>query len=209
MLELLKNLLRDIHAMLGRIPFVAQLVGVLIWIWVKPLGPIRRFLWFITWKVIDWYIGIWRKLTHNRYGGFVYWRGALMVLLTVFCVTLVIPATITGSWMAITYVDENVELLSASEIIPEENVWNVRGRELENKEESLYYRVEYNWAHQVWSVLFMRRWFLPDDIASGVPTGLTNCRVISYGIRVKWLMRHWEWYPSALYINCSPNRGGL
>lgn len=209
MLEALKNLLRDIHAMLGRIPFVAQLIGALIWIWVKPLGPIRRFLWAIAWKVIDWYIWLWAKVTHNKYGGFVYWRGALMIILTVFTVTVVIPATLTGSWIRLTYVDENVELLLADEIIPEENVWNVRGRELNNKEESLYYRVEYNWAHQIWSLVFARKIFLPDDIASGVPTGLTNCRVISYGWRIKYFMRNWEWYPNALYINCDPEREGI
>ena len=43
--------------------------------------------------------------------------------------------------------------------------------------------------------------FLPDTIGSSVPTGLTRCEVVSYGVRAKVMMML-NIYPSILKITC-------
>lgn len=200
-----------------RIPFIAQLLASAIWIWSK-IDPIRAFLWGIVWKVIDWYRGLWNKHTHVN-GEFQIQRGGIMLAITAalgyFAYVLVLPVVLllpvsamyywpADWWPNVGYKREQVYLIQSEEIYPDDNIWAIRGCDALpcDRDTSIYYRVAPTLFNHIWSVANKGSIMLPDDIGSGVPTGITECWVSSYGIRVKALMRTWDLYPEALDISC-------
>ena len=157
-------------------------------------------------RLLAWYKKIWVKFTHNKYEEFVYKRGLVMALLTALSI-IVIPTALclilrTGYFFA-TYKQEKIYLIQSEEIYPDDNIWAVRGCYTQNcdSDTSLYYRIEPSLFHQLWSIGHEGDIFLPDAIGSSVPPGMTQCEVISYGVRFRILMR-FNIYPSILKISC-------
>ena len=202
--------MEKIRQIIANSKFLTQFFSGLYFFWDKIIGPPRRLLFGWIGKFYRWYKKTWVRYTHDKYGGFVYQRGGIMVTLTILALFL-IPTAINLTFNTVmfftTYRSERVYLFNSSEIYPDDNIWSVRGCELVNcADESLYFRVAPTLFNQIWSVVYRRELFLPDDIASGVPPGKTECHIISYGIRVKSLMKRYEIYPDALYIACDGER---
>lgn len=157
-------------------------------------------------RLFAWYKKLWVKLTHNKYDEFVYKRGAIMAAGTLASL-IIIPAVLSillrTTYYLATYKKEKIYLIQSEEIYPDDNIWAVRGCYNQNcdSESSLYYRIEPSMFHHLWSIGHGDGIFLPDAIGSSVPTGLTQCEVVSYGIRLRILMT-FNIYPSILKINC-------
>ncbi len=200
-------MLERLKAGLASSRFLVQLAASLHWIWTVPLGPVRRAIMRILGWAFAWYRRVWMRVTHNEYGGFVYWRGGAMVVATVVGLYL-IPVTVKFLAQTALYFTtrnyEEVYLIQSEEIYPDDNVWAVRGcdRLPCDGDSSIYYRISPTTFNHVWSLLNHGWLFVPDNVGSGVPTGLTRCWVRSYGIRLKTLMRRFEIYPDALEISC-------
>ena len=176
---------------------------------------IRRPVLFIAGKIgriLNWYKNLWIRLTHNKYGEFVYKRGAAVAMAT-FVSAIVLPTVIVlclqTTYYLATYKKESIYLIQSEEIFPEDNTWAVRGCYTKNcdSSSSLYFRIKPSLFHHLWSISHNGDIFLPDAIGSSVPTGLTKCDVISYGIRTRLLMT-FHIYPSVLKINCE-GYGGM
>lgn len=200
-------MLEKIKAVLASSRFLVQFAAGLYWIWSKPLKPIRTAVSVATSFVFRKYQVLWVNFTHNKYGGFEYWRGGVMIVATI-AALYIVPTMLVFSAQAALYFTtreyEQVYLIQSDEIYPDDNVWSVRGcdRLPCDQSSSIYYRIAPTSFNHIWSI-FNNGWiFIPDDVGSGVPTGLTQCWVRSYGIRVKTLMRRFEIYPDVLEISC-------
>jgi len=201
-------MLEKLKAGLASSRFLVQLAASVHWVWVVPLGPVRRALAWIAATGFGWYKRLWLRLTHNQYGGFVYWRGGAMIVATVVAIYLVPVILMFAAQTALYFTTRNYEevyLIQSEEIYPDDNIWAVRGCDQLpcDRDSSLYFRISPTPFNHVWSLLNTGWLFIPDDVGSGVPTGLTRCRVRSYGIRLKTLMHRFEIYPDALEISCS------
>ena len=157
--------------------------------------------------VFIWYKKLWIKYTHNKYQEFVYKRGVAMALATLAAI-IIIPSVLglffDTSYYLITRKKESIYLIQSEEIYPDDNIWGVRGCHNQNcdSDSSVYYRIRPSLFHHLWSIGHNGNIFLPDTIGSSVPTGMTQCEVISYGIRARVLMT-FHIYPSILKITCS------
>ena len=186
--------------------FIQIIVTVASVIWGIIGAPVT-FIYRKISRLLVWYKNLWVKLTHNKYQEFVYKRGVAMVVVTLVTI-IVIPTIIllflqTTYYLA-TYKKESIYLIQSEEIYPDNNTWGVRGCYTQNcdSESSLYYRIGPSLFHHLWSIGHNGRVFLPDAIGSSVPTGMTKCEVISYGIRSRILMS-FHIYPNILKITCS------
>lgn len=185
--------------------FIRLILSIFAFVW-GVIGAPLRFIGRQLARLLAWYKRIWVKFTHNKYGEFVYKRGlimavsslaALVIIPTVLCLLL------RTTYYLATYKKEKIYLIQSEEIYPTENTWAVRGCYTQNcdSENSLYYRIEPSLFHQLWSLSHEGSIFLPDAIGSSVPTGMTQCEVVSYGIRLRILMI-FNIYPNILKINC-------
>jgi len=188
------------------IKYVIQIViSVISFVW-GVIGTPVKFVSEKIGRLLGWYKKLWIKFTHNKYEEFVYKKGAAMAAVTL-AVLIIIP-TVAGlifktTYYLATYKKESIYLIQSEEIYPDDNTWAVRGCYSKNcdSDSSLYYRIEPSLFHHLWSLGHNGNIFLPDTIGSSVPTGLTRCEVVSYGIRTRVLMS-FHIYPSILKITC-------
>lgn len=157
-------------------------------------------------RLLAWYKRQWVRLTHNQYEEFVYKRGLAMAAATLLFIVLIPTLGLlifqTAYYLA-TYKKDSIYLIQSEEIYPDDNTWGVRGcyNQVCDSNSSLYFRIKPSLFHQLWSLSHHGTVFLPDIIGSSVPTGLTKCEVVSYGLRLRILMT-FNIYPSILEINC-------
>lgn len=204
--------MEHIKAFLGSSRFLVQIAAALYWIWSVPLRPIRRLISSMSYWAYVRYRALWVKLTHNKYGGFEYWRGGVMIIATavvIYLIPIITYLTAQSLLFITTQQHEEVYLIQSDEIYPDDNIWSVRGcdRLPCDRESSIYYRIAPTTFNHLWSIVNTGWIFIPDDVGSGVPTGLSRCWVRSYGIRIKTLMRRLDIYPDALEISCSATQG--
>ena len=185
--------------------FLQMVVTVISSVWSLIKAP-TLFVYEKLSRLFHWYKKLWIRFTHNKYQEFVYRRGVIMATATLAAV-IIIPAAVgvvlqTGYYLA-TYKKESIYLIQSEEIYPDDNIWAVRGCYNKNcdSDTSLYYRIRPSLFHHLWSIGHNGSIFLPDTIGSSVPTGLTRCEVVSYGIRARVLMT-FHIYPSILKITC-------
>lgn len=202
--------MEEIKKFLANSRFIIQFLAGLHFVWDRVLGPPRRIMLKILGRLFHWYKAKWNRYTYDKYGGFVYKRAGIMTTITLL-VLFMIPTFMSLSFQTMmfltTYNSERVYLFHAEEIYPDDNIWSIRGCEMVNcATESLYFRVAPSLFNHIWSIIYKQELFLADDIASGVPPGKTECHIISYGIRLKTLMKRYEIYPDALYIACDGKR---
>jgi hypothetical protein len=102
--------------------------------------------------------------------------------------------------------DEVVYLTNSQEIIPEDNVHSVQGcHQLPcTDENSFYFRIRATLFNEIWSVVHGRGLFFPDYVAASVPLSISECKITSYGVRVKIFMRGMDIYPDLLQTECTP-----
>jgi hypothetical protein len=170
---------------------------------MKVLG---KFIGGLIIRLMAWYKRQWVKFTHNKYEEFVYKRGLAMAAFTLVFVILIPTLGLlifqTGYYLA-TYKKDSIYLIQSEEIYPDDNIWGVRGcyTQVCDSNSSIYFRIKPSLFHQLWSLSHHGTVFLPDIIGSSVPTGLTKCEIVSYGLRLRILMT-FNVYPSILEINC-------
>lgn len=164
------------------------------------------FVWDKVSRVFSWYKILWVRYTHNKYDEFVYKRGVLMTVATVAALVIIpifVYLILQTAYYWTTYKKEHIYLSQSEEIYPDDNIWGVRGCYTQNcdSDSSLYFRIKPSLFHHLWNIGHNGSIFLPDTIGSSVPTGLTQCEVISYGIRMRVMMM-FNIYPSILKITC-------
>lgn len=199
--------------------FLARMAAILGWIYRRILRPIDRIivvpaLWF--WCVVQ---ALWnrfvyvedqyknRRLSKRRaaiftIGGAVFaWYILVPLLVLLFDIAL---------YFATVNRDEVVYLTNSQEIIPEDNVHSVQGcHQLPcTDENSFYFRIRATLFNELWSLLHGRGLFFPDYVAASVPLSISECRITSYGVRVKIFMRGMDIYPDLLRTECTPLQGG-
>lgn len=157
-------------------------------------------------KLFFWYKDLWVKFTHNKYDEFVYKRGVAMAASTL-AAMVIIPALVylivQTAYFWTTYKEETIYLSQSEEIYPDENIWGVRGCYTQrcDSDSSIYFRIKPSVFHHLWNLGNNGHVFLPDVIGSSVPTGLTQCEVISYGVRMRMTML-FNIYPNILKVTC-------
>lgn len=207
MKSLFARFTEQLKSFLASSRFLVQFAAGLHFFWVRVLGPIQRTLFSGLFAVLRWYRRLWDRSVYDKHGGLVYRRAGVMVTLTIVGIivakTLVVLTFQTVFYFT-TYNDEQVYLIQSEEIFPDDNIWAVRGCDTKRCDwsTSIYYRIRPTLFNHLWSIVHNGNLFLPDVIGSSVPTGMTECRVVSYGIRVKSLMKYWEIYPDGLSIEC-------
>lgn len=172
----------------------------------QKLKSLTFFIWGKIRGIFSWYKRLWIKFTYNKYGELVYKRVLAMVAGT-FAALVIIPAVIgfvfqVGYYLT-TVKTETVYLIQSEQIYPDENIWGVRGCYTHNCESSssVYFRIKPGIFHHMWSLSDNGHFFLPDALGASVPTGLTECEVVSYGIRTR-IMMMFNVYPNILKITC-------
>jgi len=196
----------------GRNSFLEKVAAVFYFIWnlLKGLG---RLIVNSLARLLAWYKRLWVRFTHNKYEEFVYKRGIAMAVATLAFIAL-IPTIgmllFQTTYYLATYKKDSIYLIQSEEIYPDSNTWGVRGcySNTCDSNSSLYFRIKPSLFHHLWSITHNGSIFLPDIIGSSVPTGLTKCEIISYGLRLK-IMMSLDIYPSILEIKCedSGSRG--
>ena len=195
--------------------FLFQLVQAALWIYARILRPVARILF----KPVTW---IWR-LFRLLWDKAVYYEdsyqnrqfsktraGIFLFLSGVFAWFIFVPALVF-IFHAIIYFttvkrDEIVYLTNSQEILPRENEHSVQGcHGLPcTDQNSLYFRIRASNFNEAWSILSGRGLFFPDYVAASVPVAVSRCKITSYGLRIKLLMRGLDIYPDLLQTECSP-----
>jgi hypothetical protein len=67
---------------------------------------------------------------------------------------------------------------------------------------SVYFRVEDSWFHDIRSLIVHHDLFYPDFVAGAVPPGVNKCKITAYGVRWKLFTRFLEIYPRLLEVEC-------
>jgi hypothetical protein len=184
------------------------------WVWTRILFPIFRFMS----KPMRWAFYAYRHLwsivvyTQDKYGALVFSKMRAGMFLTATVIILYMMPVIanltydTTMFAATVDYDEEVYLTNSQEIIPESDIHSVQGC---NKlpctdDNSIYYRVNPSLFNHIWSFITNKNWFFPDYVAAAVPPGVSKCKITSYGIRIKLLIRNADIYPDLLQASCQP-----
>ncbi|MEP3665810.1 MAG: hypothetical protein ABJN42_03640 [Roseibium sp.] len=170
-----------------------------------PLGFIGRSISAIW----GWYVRvIWNRFAKNDEGRLTTKRAGTTFVATLFTLWM-LPTVFLFFFqvflMMTTMKHEQVYLTQSEEIGVSEELFNVRGntKPVSTPENALYYRVRPTIAHQIYSYWNYSTPFYAEDIASVAP-GLNKCDVVSYGFRMRLLVRGWGIYPDMLWSSCEP-----
>jgi hypothetical protein len=199
--------------------FLSALAGFFIWVYRRILRPLGRmsvvpavWLWCLLRASWNRFVYIEdefknRRLSKRRaaiftVSGLVFaWYVFIPMLVFLFDVAL---------YLATAKRDEVVYLTNSQEIIPEDNVHSVQGcHQLPcTDENSFYFRIRVTLFNEIWSVVHGRGLFFPDYVAASVPLSISECKITSYGVRIKIFMRGMDIYPDLLQTECAPLQGG-
>lgn len=136
-------------------------------------------------------------------------RAGWTIFATLFAIWM-IPSVMLFSWqvalMATTIQHDVVHLTDSKEIDPLDEIHSIKGcRAIPCREsDAVYYRAQSTLLHDLYSLIKFGHRYFPEDVAGVVAPGVNRCEVISYGIRVKALMRGWGVYPHLLNAVCTP-----
>lgn len=177
----------------------------------RARGPLRFFLGAALGIANRYKRWVWNRFSKNAAGRYTWKRVGATVFATLFFLWL-IPSMILTVWqgglMATTWKNEVVFLTSAEEVDPDNEVHSIRGcRAIPCREsDAVYYRVRSSWMHNGYALLDRGHMFYPEEVAGVVAPGVNRCQVVSYGVRIKALMRGWGIYPDMLDAECTPYR---
>ncbi len=206
---------RTQHNLTALHTFVFQFGAACLWIYGNLLKPFLRFVL----KPVRWFWNLFRILWDKA----VYYEdkfqnrlfsktraGVFLAASAAFAWYVMIPALVfcldTALYLATVKKDEVVYLTNSQEILPEQNEHSVQGCHALpcTDENSIYYRIRASSFNEVWSVLHGYGLFFPDYVAASVPVSISRCRITSYGVRIKLLMRGFDAYPDLLKTECTP-----
>lgn len=202
--------------------FQAFFFGVLsglFWIFskiVKPIllkvtGPIGRYL-------LNQYIKLWNKVVFKKdeynLPIFSQIRAGIMILATgVFLWYLLIPSVHlvvdTGIYFATVQKNETTFLNGSQELNYNDGSHAIEGcsRLPCSSSDAFYMRTTSSWFNDIWSIIHTGWFFYPDQVASGIPYDISECKVTTYGIRLRIFGRSLT-YPNLLSYTCIPVAGG-
>jgi hypothetical protein len=185
------------------------------WIYANVFRPISRLLFKPVPYLWRWFRLLWDKAVYyedqfqNRQ--FSKTRAGLFLLVSAVSVWyLVVPALImivdTAIYLATVKHNEQVFLTNSQEIVPGENEHSVQGCHALpcTDDNSVYFRIRASNFNEAWSILHGRGLFYPDYVAAAVPVSISRCKITSYGLRIKFLMRGLDIYPDLLRTECTP-----
>ncbi len=201
-----KNTLERVVAWIESV--IATIVGLLSFLNKGPLGWIFRKVGQFT----RWYRRrVWDRYARNGDGQLTKKRTAgtlISTMLVIWMIPTVIYACWQGLLMATTWENEELYLTSAEEV--GDDIHSVRGcRKIPCSEsDAIYFRVRSSLMHNLYAIADHGSVFYPDYTASVVAPGVNSCKVVSYGFRVKALMRGWDIYPDMLDATCVPYETG-
>jgi len=169
------------------------------------ISPIKKVLKFCE-PLTNRYKKLWNKYCYDKYGDFLYKKAGMMIIGTIasmYIVLCILGFLFDLSYYIATKHEETIYLSDSVELDSDESIWGVKGcptRECDSNT-ALYFRIKMSWFNQLWNIVHNGKLFFPDAIAAGVPTGQTECSVISYGLRYRILMIY-NYYPQILQVRC-------
>lgn len=184
--------------------FMAGLAAAFAFLKGSPLGWLYRTVGTFA----GWYRRrIWQRFARKADGSFGKRRVSAILFGTVFALYM-IPTMLFACWqgalMFTTWETETLYLTNSEEVGEDE--FAIRGcRAIPCSEaDATYFRVNTSLMHNLFAYSTRGNAFYPDYTASVVAPGVNSCDVISYGIRIKALMRGWDVYPWLLDAVCVP-----
>jgi len=198
--------------------FVSQVILGAHWVHERMVAPTGRFLAVPMAFLFGWYRRLWARLVYveDRFQQrqFSKTRAGLTLAGTfVFVWFLMIPLLVFAFDVALYFAtvkhDEIVYLNNSQEVLPEENVHAVQGcHSLPcTDENSFYFRIRATLFNEAWSLVHGYGFFFPDYVAAAVPVSISQCKITSYGLRMKLMMRGIDVYPDILRTECTPLLG--
>lgn len=170
--------------------------------------PCKRVFKFCE-PVTSRYKKLWKDYCYDKYGDFLYKKAVLMIsytILSLYILLCILEFTFDLSYYLMTKHEETIYLSDSVELDSDESIWGVKGcptKECDSNT-ALYFRIKMSWFNQLWNIVHNGKLFFPDSVAAGVPTGQTECNVISYGLRYRILMIY-NYYPQILQVKCQAN----
>jgi hypothetical protein len=198
--------------------FIAQVVVAAIWMYETILRPTAGFFAVPLNFLVGWYRRLWARLVYVedkfKQRQFSKTRAGLLLTTTLlFLWFALLPllgfAVDVGLYFATVKRDEIVYLTNSQEILPEENVHSVQGCHALpcTDENSFYFRIRGTLFNELWSLVNGYGLFYPDYVAAAVPLSISECKITSYGLRLKFMMRGIDLYPDVLKTECQPLTG--
>lgn len=191
--------------------FLYQLAHGLVWFYEKVVQRITRPLFNAARWAYYRYRELWDWWVYTKTGHFSRVRAGALVTTTV-AACYVIPWLVINSllltWDAGLFLTtakyEDTYLTFSQEIYPEYDIHSVKGCEKLpcDDQNAIYYRVRPHYFHHMWSVWKHGSLFYPDFVSAAVPPGVSRCRVLSYGFRIKLLIKQFDIYQDLLEISC-------
>lgn len=195
--------------------FFFQFVQAVIWIYSRILRPVARvlfkpisWLWHLfrfLWDKAVYYEDAYqnRQFSKTRAGMFLFLSGVFAWFIFVPAVAFIFHAIL---YFTTVKRDEIVYLTNSQEILPHENQHSVQGCHALpcTDQNSIYFRIRATNFNEAWSILSSGNLFFPDYVAASVPVAVSRCKITSYGLRIKLLMRGLDIYPDLLKTECTP-----
>jgi hypothetical protein len=191
---------RTQHDLTALHKFLFQLVQAVGWIYLRILRPIVRILL----KPVRWiwhlFRLLWDKAVYyeDAYQNRLFSKtraGIFLFVSAVFAWFVFVPAVVfichAILYFATVKRDEIVYLTNSQEILPHENEHSVQGCHAIpcTDQNSIYFRIRATNFNEVWSIMHGHGLFFPDYVAASVPVAVSRCKITSYGLRIKLLMR--------------------
>ena len=180
-----------------------------------PLLIVSALLFIIFDKWIFWsYIKVWNWYTYraDKYGARVFHkvRGGAMVLGTALALFLLMPFVSELAWDAGWFAATNSRhVYYSNDATPVSGFQTFQTKGCENHigcsdQETVAYRIHWTPFNQLYSLINHRSQFLPDFVAGAIPQVPAKCEVLTYGLRVKFFARNFDWFPDLLEAQCMP-----
>lgn len=198
--------------------FFSQVIVAGLWIYERLLLPVARLLAIPGGFLFGWYRRLWTKLVYRedrfKQRQFSKTRAGLLLATTILLVwfalvPLLLFVVDVGLYFATVKKDEIVYLTNSQEIVPEDNVHSIQGCHALpcTDDNSFYFRIRATLFNEAWSLVHGYGFFFPDYVAAAVPLTISECKITSYGLRMKLMMRGMEIYPDVLRTECRPLTG--
>jgi hypothetical protein len=203
--------LRESKAVVKTMTFFAQFFAACTWVYLKIMAPVARPFIRLGRTLFRWYRAAWARFVYRTDGSFSWARSGVMLTATIIAF-YIIPHVMMFTFHATLYLTtaktEDVFLTQSQEIYPDDDIHSVKGCDSLpcNEMSSIYFRVQPSWFNQAWALVNNGSLFYPDYVAAAVPPGISECTILSYGFRLKFLMRRYDIYPDMLTANCRPVR---
>jgi hypothetical protein len=193
--------------------FTYQFVQAAVWVFETLVRPVTRPFRWAALRLWRAYRALWDRAVYAKDGYFSKTRAGVFLAATIAVLYVLVPlSAFVGDvfLFALTRERETIFLHNSHEIGgPASNLHSVQGCTALpcTEHNAMYYRVRPTAFNHVWSVINHGGLFYPDAVSGAVPPVISRCEVLTFGIRVKFVMRQWDLYPDLLDATCTPVNG--